>query len=172
MNSNNSKELKRPFWAQQPFPWRCHDCGKDEVRPARVNYDAEVKYDGRLVAFTVEDLGLPVCGACGAKLFTLEVDDQINAALRSHLHLLSPEEIRAGLSRLGMTQKAVADSLGIAEATLSRWLNEFQLQSRAMDNLMRVFFAFPEVRSALASEKPDPSLGTRDLVGAGSTNLQ
>jgi len=85
-------------------------------------------------------------------VITEKVDAQIQAALRSHLQLLAPPEIREALARVGMTQKEAAQRLGIAEATLSRWLNETQIQSRAMDNLLRVFFAFPRVRKALNGE--------------------
>ena len=92
---------------------------------------------------------------------TLEVDDQINAALRAHLHLLTPADMRAALARIGLTQKDAAERLGIAEETLSRWLNETQIQSRAMDNLLRAFFAFPAVRDALQAH--DPQLGLSDL---------
>ena len=92
---------------------------------------------------------MPACAACGEKVFTEKVDEQINAALRSHLQLLTPDEIRAGLDRVGLTQKEAAERLGIAEATLSRWLNQTQIQSRAMDNYLRMFFDFPAVRSAL-----------------------
>jgi DNA-binding transcriptional regulator YiaG len=116
---------------------------------AKVRYEAEVQHDGRLHAFTIPQLAIPICRACGAKVFTEKVDDQINAALRSHLHLLTPDEMRVALERVSMTQKEAAERLGIAEATLSRWLNEAQIQSRALDNLLRVFFAFPEVRAAL-----------------------
>lgn len=114
-----------------------------------VSYDAEVRHDGRLHKFTVRELKIPVCEACGEKVFTEKVDDQIGTALRSHLLLLTPEEIRAELDRLDMTQKAAAERLGIAEATLSRWLTDTQIQSRALNNLLRVFFAFPQVREAL-----------------------
>jgi DNA-binding transcriptional regulator YiaG len=132
---------------------------------ATMNYDAEVRHDGRLYAFKVLDLEIPVCRACGEKVFTEKVDHQINAALRSYLHLLTPEEMRAALERVRLTQNEVAERLGIAEATLTRWLNETQIQSRAMDNLLRVFFAFPEVRSALNGESQDPQLGVADLTG-------
>jgi transcriptional regulator with XRE-family HTH domain len=80
------------------------------------------------------------------------------------LHLLTPEEMRAALERVGITQKEAADRLGIAEATLSRWLSETQIQSRAMDNLLRVFFAFPQVRTALNRDSQDPQLGTADIT--------
>ena len=149
MPPEQAKRAKRPVGAERPFPWRCRRCGKNEVFPATLPYDAEVRHDGRVHAFRVANLELPVCRACGEKVFTEQVDDQITAALRAHLHLLTPEEIRAALARVNMTQKEAAERLGIAEETLSRWLNEVQIQSRALDNLLRVFFAFPEVRAAL-----------------------
>jgi len=92
---------------------------------------------------------------------TLEVDDQVNAALRAHLHLLTPAEMRAGLARIGMTQKDAAERLGISEETLSYWLTGAQIQSRAMDNLLRTFLAFPAVRDALQSH--DPQFGLADI---------
>jgi len=128
----------------------------------RIRYDAEVRHDGRLHRFTIPDLDIPVCQACGHKVFTETVDDQINAALRSHLNLLTPDEMRAALERIQLTQKETAERLGIAEATLSRWLNHTQIQSRAMDNWMRVFFTFPQVRSALLKVRRTPQL--RDPV--------
>ncbi len=117
-----------------------------------VSYDAEIRHDGRVYVFTIPQLNLPVCQACGEKVFTEKVDDQISAALRAHLCLLTPDEMRAALERLEMTQKEAAERLGVAEATLSHWLNDTQIQSRAMDNLLRVFFAFPQVRAALNKE--------------------
>lgn len=127
-------------------------------------YDAEVRHDGRLYSFTIPRLDIPICRACGEKVLTEKVDDQINAALRSHLRLLAPEEMRTALERVDMTQKEAADRLGVAEATLSRWLNETQIQSRAMDNLLRIFFALPQVRNVLNGEAQDPHLGTADIT--------
>ncbi len=129
----------------------------------RIRYDAEVQHDGRLYTFTIPNLDIPVCQACGNKVFTGGVDDQISAALRSHLHLLTPEDMRSALGRINLTQKEAAGRLGIAEATLSRWLNKTQIQSRAMDNLLRVFFAFPQVRTYLIKDRHDPQLGTTDI---------
>jgi putative zinc finger/helix-turn-helix YgiT family protein len=166
MNADHSKESKRPVGAERPFPWRCRHCGKNEVVMTTTCYDAEIRHDGRLYTFTISHLDIPVCQACGEKVFTEKVDAEINAALRSHLHLLTPAEMRAALERLSMTQKEAADRLGIAEATLSRWLNETQIQSRAMDNLLRVFFAFPEVRAVLKGTAQDPKLGTKDNGGS------
>jgi putative zinc finger/helix-turn-helix YgiT family protein len=155
MSSDYQKASKRPVNAQRSFPWRCRHCGKNQVTMTTTSYYAEVRHDGRLYAFTIPGLHIPACTACGEKVFTEKVDEQISAGLRGHLHLLTPEEIRTALDRLGMTQKDAAERLGIAEATLSRWLNESQIQSRAMDNYLRVFFDIPAVRSALLELSQD-----------------
>jgi putative zinc finger/helix-turn-helix YgiT family protein len=172
MPPSPEKQAKRPRGADRPFPWRCRHCGKQEVALSKVSYDAEVRHDGRLYAFTVPSLELPICSACGEKVFTNEANEQIGAALRAHLGLLTPEEIRRGLERLGLTQKETAQRLGIAEATLSHWLTDTQIQSRAMDNLMRLFLESDEVRELLArkfgrpggnsnASQPSESDGTR-----------
>ena len=160
MHPDQEKKTKRAPNADRPFPWPCRHCGKKEVRLSKTNYDAEVRHDGRLYTFTIPDLELPVCRACGERVFTEKVDVQVNDALRAHLNLLTPAQISNAIKRVGMSQKALAKCLGIAEATLSRWLNETQIQSRAMDNLLRAFFAFPELRTALCGEMQDPRLGT------------
>jgi DNA-binding transcriptional regulator YiaG len=163
MNANATKAAKRPFGAERPFPWRCRHCGKVEVVPGVVKYDAEVRHDGRSHAFTISKLKAPVCGACKEMVVTGEVDQQITDALRAHLHLLTPEEIAAALTRLGITQKEAAERLGIAEETLSRWVNGLQIQTRAMDNWLRAFFGFPAVRDAFCGQRQDPLLGTTDV---------
>jgi DNA-binding transcriptional regulator YiaG len=130
-----------------------------------ISYNAEVQHDGRVYRFTIPELNIPVCQACGEKVFTENVDEQINTALRSYLHLLTPDEMRTALERVHMTQTDAAERLGITEATLSRWLNRTQIQSRAMDNLLRVFFAFPQVRTALNGQAQDAQLGAADISG-------
>ena len=139
----------------------------------KISYDAETRHDGRSYTFTVPDLLLPVCKACGKKVFTEKVDDQITAALRANLHLLTPDEMRKGLERVNMTQKETAERLGIAEATLSRWLNETQVQSRAMDKLLRVFFAFPQASLRLGRRRrgAGPTTWSHRYPGARTTSV-
>src|SRR5258708_7102473 len=113
MNPNHEVKPKRPIGAEDPFPWKCHKCFKKEVVMGTASYDAEVKHDGRLHSFMTPQLHLPICQACGEQVFTEKVNDQIGAALRAHLHLLTPDEMRAGLERLNLTQKEAAERLGI-----------------------------------------------------------
>lgn len=164
MIRDTSDKIKQAPDRQRPFPWRCRECGAQQVESATMTYEAAVRHDGRLYHFTIPRLTLPVCNACGAKLFTTEVDSQINHALRAHLNLLTPGQIRTAIARIGLSQKETAKRLGIAEETLSRWLNETQIQSRAMDQLLRGFFAFPELRAAFSGESQDPTLGLNDIV--------
>ena len=144
---------------QKPFPWRCPQCARKEVRPRATNYTAQVKHDGRIHEITIENLEIPTCPSCGERVFSRSVDGQISQALRSKLTLLSPAEIRDKLRELALSQKELASRLGVAEATFSRWLTGAVIQSRALDNLMRVYFAFPEVRQALIGEQQNRQLG-------------
>jgi putative zinc finger/helix-turn-helix YgiT family protein len=145
-----------------PFPRHCPECGKVEVQPATIAYDAEVKHDGRLYAFRIPALQVNKCAACGEVLFSNVTDDQISQALREHLALLSPRQIREALRALGFKQKDLGDRIGVAPETISRWMSGTHIQSRAMDNLMRLFFAFDNVRSALSASVPGSNLGVID----------
>jgi hypothetical protein len=156
-------KVKRPFNATRPFPWRCHHCGKDDVVMSTVNYETETRHDGRLHRLTVPNLHIPACRCCGEKVFTEDVDRQITNALRLHLGIFSPAEMRAALDRLRVSQKELADCLGLAEATPSRWLNEMQIQSKSMDRFLRIFFAFPAVRAALSQERLSSDFGAADI---------
>jgi hypothetical protein len=151
-------QTKKHPAADKPFPWRCRQCRQEKVFLARIDYTCDINYDGRLVSITTRDVELPVCSNCGEKVFTEKVDDQINVAMRSQLKLLAPEDIRGGISRLGVSRKEVADRLGVAEDLLWRWANGFSIQSRAMDNLLRLFFQLPEVRTALSTPAIETSL--------------
>ncbi|PHS02595.1 MAG: hypothetical protein COA78_20800 [Blastopirellula sp.] len=164
MPRESSKQKRSPL-ADRPFPRRCRSCGEQKVEMGTTDYHIEVKHDGRLHPLHISKLELPICQACGEKVFTEKVDAQVTQALRTHLNLLTPDQIRAGIKRVGMTQKEFANSLGIAEATLSRWLNECQIQSQAMNNLLKAFLAFPQLRSALSAENHDPNLGLCDIPG-------
>jgi DNA-binding transcriptional regulator YiaG len=152
-------QTKKHPAADRPFPWPCRQCGQETVVPTRIDYTCDINYDGQLVSISTHDLEIPICSNCGEKVFTEKVDDQINAALLSQLQLLTPAEIREGINRLGLSRKEVADRLGIAEELLWRWANGFSIQSRAMDNYLRVFFQFPQVREMLSTPPIEAGLG-------------
>lgn len=153
----------------RPFPWVCPRCLKKEVRTAVKSHVATVKHDGMVYSLDIPKLEIPTCGNCGEELFTNRVDEQINDALRARLHLLSPRQIRTARRALGLDQRQLAVCLRIAPATISRWETGAFIQSGAMDNYLRVFFAIPRVREVLIGEGQDPALGivvqTKDHPG-------
>jgi putative zinc finger/helix-turn-helix YgiT family protein len=143
----------------RPFPWPCPACLEGQVRPVVIPYTANIKHDGVLHSVHLPEFEVPRCQACGELVFTNHADEQISNALRARLRLLTPEQIRAARKALGLEQKELATRLGVAKETISRWETGALIQSRAMDNLLRLFFHLPEVRKALRGEDQDPSLG-------------
>jgi putative zinc finger/helix-turn-helix YgiT family protein len=141
------------------FPWRCPECGKKEVRPATVRHTSNVKHDGRIYVVEVPRLRIPRCRACGELVFDNDADEQIAAALREQLGLLSTEQIRVNREQLGLSQRDMAEQMGVAIETISRWENGALTQTRAMDRYLRVYFGVPAARAALGKETSLPSLG-------------
>jgi len=161
MPSKNHQEPKG-----RPFPWRCSDCFTYTVIPTVIDYTAKAKQDGVVHELHLPGIEVPRCQTCGGLTITSAVDELVNDALRSHLRLLTPAQIRSGIERLGLKQQEVAERLGVAPETISRWVNGALIQSRAMDNFLRVYFAVPEVRVVLQGTGQDPSLGTKDTGGS------
>ncbi|HUU94426.1 MAG TPA: type II TA system antitoxin MqsA family protein [Phycisphaerae bacterium] len=146
--------------AAKPFPWRCPRCLGREVRPVTIEHTSQVKHDGRLHEITLRELVVPKCPACGELVFCNDTEEQVSRALRDKLGLLQPDAIRSRRKRLGLTQKALANCIGVAQETISRWESGLLIQARAMNTLLRVFFDFPDVRLALGE-----GLKSLDLAG-------
>ncbi len=154
MARENQKERR-----SRPFPWPCSDCVTLTVVPTVMEYTAKVKQDGVIYELHFPALEIPRCQTCGETYMTTAVDERINDALRSRLRLLTPAQIRKGIESLGLKQQELAERLGVAPETISRWVNGALIQSRAMDNLLRLYFALPEVRDVLRGVNQDPQLG-------------
>lgn len=149
---------------EKPFPWQCPRCLKHTVVPDKVDLSIDVRYDGRLRAVSLPGVTVPVCSSCHERVFTNETDDALRAATREQLHLLTPAQIQAAVRQLGLKQKDLAARLGVAEETISRWISGSMLQTRAMDNLLRAYFALPQLRAALTGASQDPDFGTSVLT--------
>lgn len=145
----------------KPFPWRCPECGKKSVQPATLHHTSEIKHDGRLYVVDLPRLRVPKCGECGTLVFDNDADEQIAKALREQLGLLSGEQIRKNRDALGLSQRVLADHLGVAVETISRWENSALTQTRAMDRYLRVYFGVPAARAALVGELGNTVLGVR-----------
>ena len=105
------------------------------------------------------DLLVPKCRSCGKLLFDPAANERITDALREQLGLLKPLQIRSGRELLGFTQEELAANLRIAPTAISRWEAGAQIQERALDLLMRLFFGLAEVRTAISNEGSARTLG-------------
>ena len=143
----------------KPFPWKCGHCREKAVYPATAPYRAEMEHDGRVHTIDIPELLSPKCKNCGELLLDDAANQRITDALRERVGLLKPAQIRHGRESLGLTQEQFATGLRIASATVSRWETGAQIQQRALDLLMRLYFGFSEVRSALADEQKARTLG-------------
>ncbi len=152
MNRNNEGKSK-------PFPWKCRNCKKSSVYPAVVSYPVEIEYDGRVYHVVVDGLKTPQCKDCRTAFPDAEANRLITLEFLRQAKLLTPQQIRQQREALGLTQKTLASLLGFAEATVSRWETGAQIQQRSLDNLLRIFFGFPDVRKQLW----DSSLSERGI---------
>ena len=124
-----------------------------------VSHTSEIRHDGRVYSVKVPKLRVPRCKACGEMVFDNNADEQIAMALREQLGLLTPEQIRRNRDALNLSQRSLADHLGVAVETISRWENGVLIPSRAMDRYLRIYFGVPAARSALIDSSEMPSLG-------------
>jgi putative zinc finger/helix-turn-helix YgiT family protein len=110
---------------------------------AIVPYSATIEFDGRAYCVEIPALTVPQCANCENIGLDEEADRHISAAFRREARLATPEQIREGRERLGLTQTEFADLLGVGVVTVSRWESGAQIQQRAMDRFLRVCFASP-----------------------------
>jgi putative zinc finger/helix-turn-helix YgiT family protein len=145
MMSNNIQHTGR----DRPFPWRCIECKEKEVYPLETDYECTLKHDDNSYTIRIPNLPIPTCRNCGSRVFTPKVDDRIVAALRDHIDLLTPQQIDEGRVQMGLSPMQLAKQLGVTEEMLLRWEQGLLIQSRAMDNLLRVYFESEQVRMLL-----------------------
>lgn len=161
MTPEKPRTTPTPDSQGKPFPWRCPECGKKAVQPATVRHTSQIKHDGRLYSVEIPGLRVPRCSACGELVFDNDADEQIARALRDQLGLLSGEQIRKNREDLGLSQRVLAEHLGVAVETISRWENGALTQTRAMDRYLRVYFGVPAARAALVGASGSSAMGTR-----------
>lgn len=138
--------------AERTFSPKCGKCRERAVALATVPYATQVDHDGRKYTVTIPDLVVPRCAKCGTISLDDEANCRISAAFRKLAGLLSPDQIRAQRTALGLTQQALADLLGVAVFTLSRWETGAQIQQRSLDRFLRAAFRLPELRRLLQDE--------------------
>jgi putative zinc finger/helix-turn-helix YgiT family protein len=133
----------------KPFPHKCGICKERGLAPATIDYATQLEYDGKL--YDLRLLGLQVlrCEKCGTVVLPDAADDRVSDALREAAGILTPRQIREARQSLGLSTGQLAASLAVPETFVERWEDGGQIQRRAQDILLRLFFKLPEVRREL-----------------------
>ena len=145
--------------SELPFPWPCSNCRQQTVERQTAPYSTDVQHDGRTYSVEIPDFNAPRCTNCGAIVLDDQANDQIMNALCGQIGLLTPVQIRRNRKALGLEPRDFAVRLGVGESTVFRWEAGVTIQQRSLDNLMRICFAIPEARNALADKCRLPTLG-------------
>jgi putative zinc finger/helix-turn-helix YgiT family protein len=154
------------------------DCRERAVEATKLPvYTTGIVHDGRKYTVSLDDFHVLQCRNCGAIVLDDSANEAITDALRREAGLLGPKEILAYREKLGYTQKQLAALLRISESTLCRWETGAQIQQRAMDALMRVFFQSPEARAILSGMSGElagqqPTLTSPGVPAIPHTSLQ
>jgi len=135
------------------------------VYGATVDYATTMHHDGHAYTVKVDGLKTPSCVKCGQMMLDAEALAFLDDVFIRQINLLTPEQIHDQRMRANLTQQALADALGVHEETVARWEDGGQIQSRSLDNLLRLFFGLPQVREILIAQKIGTlasSLSTRE----------
>lgn len=151
----------------RPFPWRCWVCKKTEVFQDTIEYNTDRSHEGTNYHLEFPRLLVAKCRNCGDVTFDLFTSDQIEDALRVKAGLLMPEDVRSRRIALGLTREELSRRIGYPEDTIGKIEERLLIQSRALDIMLRIYFAFPGVREALNGGIPDRNLGLVELSTAG-----
>ncbi len=135
-----------------PAQRKCMYCRERAVAPTTLpSYTTELDHDGRKYKVVVEDFHVLQCRRCGAIILEDSANERLDDALCAAAGILKPAEIRQNREALGLTRQKLADLLRISMFTLTRWETGSQIQQRAMDTLLRLFFQSGEARRILGA---------------------
>ena len=132
-------------------PITCITCNEKTLSLVSDRYRADLKHDGRTFHVDIPHLKFYRCDRCGSVVVPDESDKLVGLELRRVASLLMPHQIKAIRKKFGdLSQKQLADQLGIGEATVCRWEKGTQIQQRAFDRMLRAYEDLPELRDYLA----------------------
>ena len=128
---------------EKTYPWTCGNCGQKKVEPILEDYKTQFKHDGKIHDLIIPNLEVPTCQNCGQRSFSLSQGDRITQALREKVGLLPAAKIKSERKRLGLNQEQLAECIGAAKESISRWETGALIQSVSTDRLLRMFFNYP-----------------------------
>jgi putative zinc finger/helix-turn-helix YgiT family protein len=126
----------------------CSACGNKSLVHKKGIFHFEVSGNGtnknaKEFHIDIENAQWDECGICGEMLLSKELDEALERWQYTREGLLTPKEIRQIRESRGLTQKQISMILGVGEKSYTRWENGLSMQTKAMDNLIRIFDISP-----------------------------
>jgi DNA-binding transcriptional regulator YiaG len=140
-------------YQKKPFPWNCSNCRQQAVYGAVVDYVGTEYHDGHAYSVKIDGLKTPKCVNCGQTMLDIEALDVITAAFIRQINLLPPEQIQEHRLKAKLTQHELAAAIGVADFVVEQLEQGYRIQSRSLDNLLRLFFGLPQVREILTTQQ-------------------
>lgn len=135
-------------------PRKCYPCrlarrGGIMEHVVLPTYTTQLEHDNCQYHITVKNIPMCRCNVCG-ELQTPDTSfDLIVDEMRRMANLLTPDEVKAGREKLGLSEEEFGDIFNIGKATVERWERGGQIFNRATSDLMRVMFTLPETVAVL-----------------------
>jgi len=123
----------------------CPICGADNLEQRQGKYVFQWPAGFPLASSEFEGANWDECTACGEILHSPELSERIEAEQYKVEGLLHPREIRGIREKLGLSQVDMAHLLLIGDKTYARWEAGLSMQSKSMDNYIRVAAAGPDI---------------------------
>ena len=131
----------------------CAICGKDELVEKHGTFVFEWPADSAAKRSRFRDATWWVCAACGEEVLPAELIARVEAERYRLEGLLSPAEVQDVRKRMGLSQRDMSKLLGVGEKTYTRWELGLSVQTKSMDNLIRLADQRPEVLAEIESRR-------------------
>jgi DNA-binding XRE family transcriptional regulator len=110
-------------------------------------------HDGHEHVVKVDGLKTPRCANCGQVMLDAEALEFLDDVFIRQLNLLTPERIQEYRTKANLTQQELADAVGVSESEIQQLERGEQIQTRTVDNLLRLFFGLSQVREILTTHQ-------------------
>lgn len=142
----------------------CPTCGRSTLESRFIHEEFDYGPEEDCVRVMAEAVPVLACPACDEIFYGPEAEREHDRAIRDVLGLLTPEQIRKIRERLGMSQAEFSRLSGIGVATLSRLEKGRLIQSRSLDNYLRLLDANPDNVRVLVRRPGAEATGNEDQV--------
>lgn len=136
---------------------RCQICGSDKIE--KIINDEEFKYKG--YTLIISNYKSIICHTCGESVADKESYEKSIPLLRDFHRktdgFLSGQEIKSIRKSFNMTQDEFSDLLGGGEKAFARYETGRVMQSKPMDNLLRILKEIPEAIDVLKEKTNNKS---------------